>query len=138
MDGRRDRSWLELYDSRVDEVRVEKKNLVLTFSRAYVHKSSGRPGIDTGSGWAQRIRLEFVKASLDGAAKGLPDKISDGEFETDSKRDGGIPIPFEFKGAVRLSLIFRSGNEIQVFGERMILSELGEPVFVEHFPGAQA
>lgn len=131
-----EKRWLELHDSVVGEVRVEKRNLVLDFSRAYVHKSTGRPGIDRGTGWAQRIRLEFVKASLDGVARGLPDRISDGELETGQNRDGGIPIPFDAEDAVRLSLIFQSGNEIQIYGERMILSEMDEAEFVENFRGA--
>jgi hypothetical protein len=126
---------IELHDSKVEEIRIVKKNILLTFSEAYIHKSKGRPGYDPGSGWTQRIQLEFIKASLDGVIRELPDRISDGELEVGKIKDGGIPVPFESKETVRLSLIFQSGNEIQIYGERMNLREIAEPEYVEEFPG---
>jgi len=126
---------IELHDSKVEEVRVERNKIIVVFSEAYIHKSLGRPGYDRGSGWTQRIELEFEKASLDGKPLNLPDRIGDGELEVGNKKDGGVPIPFESKEPVRLSLIFQSGNEIQIFGEKMKLKEIGEAEYVEEFPG---
>lgn len=127
--------WLELHDSKVHEIRISKKNLILVFSEAYVHQSSGKPGHDRGTGWSQKIELEFYKASLDGIPKGFPDRISDGEMQLGGIATGGISIPFASKENARLSLIFQSGNEIQIFGQKMELRELGEPEYLEEFPG---
>lgn len=127
--------FIELHDSKVEGIRIDNKNIFLTFSGAYVHKSKGRPAHDPGSGWSQRIQLEFVNASLDGRIMGLPDRISDGELEVGKTRSGGISIPFDSKDAVLLSLVFQSGNEIQIFGEKMNLNEIGEAEYVEEFPG---
>jgi hypothetical protein len=126
---------IELHDSKVEGIRIERKNIIVTFSEAYIHKSKGRPGYDPGSGWTQRIQLEFEKASLDGTPSNLPDTISEGELDVNNIKDGGIPIPFEPKLPVRLSLVFQSGNEIQIFGEKMKLMEIGEAEYVEEFPG---
>jgi hypothetical protein len=128
---------IELHDSKVEDVRVLNENVILIFSEAYIHKSKGRPGYDAGSGWSQRIQMEFLKASLDGQPRGLPDRVSDGELDVGGKKDGLIDLPFEVMRSLRLSLIFQSGNEIQIFGEKMILTELDEAEYVEEFPGSK-
>jgi hypothetical protein len=127
--------FIELQDSKVEEVRIVGKSIVLTFSEAYIHKSKGRPGFDPGTGWIQRIRLEFENASLDGEPKELPDRIIDGELEVGRARSGGINLPFDSNETVLLSLGFQRGNEIQIFGETMKLKELNEPKYAEEFPG---
>ena len=127
--------WLELHDSQVESLIIDGRNLVLIFSAAYIHKSPGRPGRDAGTGWRQRIRLEFKKASLDGKPDKLPDKIDDGELDLAGKADGGISLPFSWEKPVRLSLIFQSGNEIQIYGDRLTVTEMGEADYVENFPG---
>lgn len=127
--------WLELHDSQVESILVEGRNLALIFSAAYIHKSPGRPGRDAGTGWTQRIRLEFKKASLDGKPEKLPDRIDEGELDLGGKGDGGISLPFLWDKPVRLSLIFQSGNEIQIYGDRLSVTELGDAVYVENFPG---
>ena len=125
---------IELHDSKVESIRIDDKNLVLVFSEAYVHQSQGRPGLDRGTGWAQRIQLEFFRASLDGIPKALPDRISDGEFTVGKTAGFGIRLPFESNEPVLVSLIFQSGNEIQIFGERLTVIEHGPARFVEDFP----
>ena len=127
--------WLELHGSKVESILIEGRNLVLIFSAAYIHKSPGRPGRDAGTGWTQRIRLEFKKASLDGKPDKLPDRIDDGELDLGGKADGGIALPFLWGKSVRLSLIFESGNEIQIYGDRLAVMEMGEAGYVENFPG---
>lgn len=126
---------IELHDSKVEEIQILNENIILIFSEAYIHKSLGKPGYDPGSGWTQRIELEFIKASLDGLIKELPDRISDGELEVGKIREGGISVPFESKENIRLSLIFQSGNEIQIYRESMNLKEISAAEYVEEFPG---
>lgn len=127
--------WLELHDSKVESVTVDKKDIILVMSEGYVHKSIGKPGRDKGTGWTQRVQLRFVKASLDGKPTGLPDRISEAEFQNDEIKSGGISLPFESKKPVLLSLIFQSGNEIQIYGDRMSLIAMEEAKYVEDFPG---
>jgi hypothetical protein len=88
-----------------------------------------------GTGWNQGIELRFTKASLDGKPVGLPDKISEAEFQYEGTKGAGIPVPFDSKRPVLLSVIFQSGNEIQIYGDRMNLIESGPAGYVEDFPG---
>jgi hypothetical protein len=126
---------IELHDSKVQEIRIEKKDLVLIFNEAYIHQSEGRPGRDKGTGWIQKIELRFFKASLDGKVGGLPESISEGLFEIGNKQSDGIPIPFDSKECVRLTIVFQTNNEVQIFGERMELKEVGQAEYVEEFTG---
>jgi hypothetical protein len=49
---------IELHDSQV--VAVESATgTIIVWLAAYVHRSDGRPGFDPGSGWSQRVALEF-------------------------------------------------------------------------------
>ena len=126
--------WIELDDSEVESLRVEGRDLILDFSAAYVHHSAGRPGRDPGTGWSQRISLRFKRASLDGVPRGLPDKISDGELTVGKRAGGGIELPYAGTGPALLSLVFGStGNEIQIYGDELIVTETGEAKFVEDF-----
>jgi hypothetical protein len=126
---------IELHDSKVQEIRVVEKDLLLIFSEAYIHQTEGRPGFDKGTVWTQSIELNFHKASLDGKVSGIPGSISDGSFEVGHKQVDGITIPFKSKESVRLTVVFQSGNEIQISGERMDLKETGQAEYVEEFPG---
>jgi hypothetical protein len=50
---------IELHDSRIARIDISPGAVQLQFDRAYLHQSTGRPGIDPGTGWTQAARLVF-------------------------------------------------------------------------------
>jgi hypothetical protein len=48
---------IEFHDSTFDGVRKDGTDLTLRFSAAHIHQSSGKPGVDEGSGWVQEALL---------------------------------------------------------------------------------
>jgi hypothetical protein len=43
-------SALELHDSSIGEIRQQGSDVIVLFSHTYIHKSTGRPAWDAGSG----------------------------------------------------------------------------------------
>lgn len=100
----------------------------------YLHKSSGRPGIDTGSGWIQDAKLVFSNSILDGHAFDLPCDILDGKIIIRGKtHDNSIPVPLEISGEVELHLVFSPAHKLTVKGKSVRLELLSEPKYVEEF-----
>jgi hypothetical protein len=57
-DSVEDNAAVEIHDSTLESIETHSEVLVAMLS-AYVHRSSGRPGIDAGTGWSQTVRLRF-------------------------------------------------------------------------------
>ena len=75
------RSGLELHDSRVSHIEWVDGDAVIHFSHAYIHKSKGSPGKDTGTGWSQEAQLIMQGASSLAPSPPLPNTISEGYLE---------------------------------------------------------
>jgi hypothetical protein len=52
-------------DSWVEKIAKSDGSLTVAFS-AYIHKSKGKPGIDSGTGWSQDAELSFEEAEVIG------------------------------------------------------------------------
>jgi hypothetical protein len=44
---------IEIHDSTLDGLSVERRVAVLRFAHAYIHQSEGTPGVAPGTGWSQ-------------------------------------------------------------------------------------
>jgi hypothetical protein len=125
---------IEFHDSTFNGVEREDADLALRFSAAYIHQSEGKPSIDAGSGWVQELRLLISDASCSGKILGLPCNLSDGSISLDHKRfDNYVSIPLDYRGRVEVNL--EQDGKLTVTGTRLRAELLGQPKYVEEFPG---
>jgi hypothetical protein len=125
---------IELHDSTVAAIAKRDGIVIVHFTPAYLHKSEGRPGIDSGTGWAQDARLIFDNASAVGGFPDLPCAVMDGALVVGRERhDNSIPVPLEVTALSELRLIFDSIHSAIVTGRGVRLELLGEAKYVEEF-----
>ena len=70
-----------MHDSRIDAVELVDADTHVHFSHAYIHKSTGAPGRQSGSGWSQEAVLIIGAAVSIGQWPLLPNTIADGYLE---------------------------------------------------------
>lgn len=127
-------SLIELHDSKVAEIGERDGTVSVHFLPAYLHKSEGRPGLDSGTGWVQEARLIFVDAAATGDFPDLPCDVVDGELVVGTERhDSEIPVPLVVTAHTKLRLVFDSLHTVTVTGRGVRLELLGEPRYVEDF-----
>ncbi len=125
---------IELHDSRVAEISKRDGTVIVHFLPAYLHKSEGRSGIDSGTGWVQEARLIFAEAFTSGNFPDLPCDVIDGELVVGVERhDNEIPVPLAVTAHTKLCLAFGSIHTVTVTGQGVRLELLGEPEYVEEF-----
>src|SRR5690606_33839184 len=129
---------IELHDSVLERLEPRPAALEIHFSHAYLHRSPGEPGVDPGTGWSQRAILAIRSGTVDGALPPLPADVADGRLRVPGTvHENCIPVPFEHGGAVELTLELSTGHVITVAGSKAALQLVGEPQFIEDFPGAR-
>lgn len=127
---------IEIHDSELKSVTVSNGNIVLELSPAYIHMSDGRPGIDPGTGWIQNAVLRVRGDAIAGSMSQLPCDLWDGYLKVNGQiSDNLIPIPLDATGDIELHFTSRAGESVQVRGEGITLELLGEPKYVDDFPG---
>jgi hypothetical protein len=127
------KSGLELHDSRVSQIHLSDGIATIHFSHGYIHKSTGTPGRDRGTGWSQEARLVLSEVE-NLAMPPLPNTISEGFLEVGGIRHQLIPLPFKRKIGARLSLVFVDGAHVEIVGKRPFVELQGAPIYLEDFP----
>ena len=127
------RSGLELHDSRVSHIEWVGGDAVIHFSHAYIHKSKGSPGKDTGTGWSQEAQLIMQGASSLAPSPPLPNTISEGYLEVGGIKHQLIPLPFKRKVGAKLNLVFVDGGHLEIVGDKPFVELFGAPIYLEGF-----
>jgi|SRR5215831_1177434 len=128
---------IELHDSELESLRVHDGWVVLGFSSAYIHESDGRPGIDPGTGWTQQVVVRIHGGLATGSLTALPCKLSDGYITLNGRRfDNQLAIPLNCDADVQLSITPQNAESVDIRGDHIALTLLGEPNYIERFPGA--
>jgi hypothetical protein len=104
------------------------------FPHAYIHKSSGTPGKDPGTGWSQEVQLVLASATHSEALPTLPNTISEGYLEVGGIHHAFVPLPFSRRGRATLVLVFIDGTRFEVTGERPVVELIGAAKFLENYP----
>ena len=128
-------SALEFHDSTVGSAQVVGDSLRILFSAAYVHRSIGRPGVDSGDGCTQSVEMSFGEASFTGSIPECVGNLANGSLVVPGEEMSLVPIPFNSFGPVRAELEFADGSLLTIEASSVSCSPIGEPVFVEHFRG---
>jgi hypothetical protein len=127
---------VELHDSDVVAVESGAAAVVVRLA-AYVHRSEGRPGIDSGSGWTQPVELVFAGGIVEERPPGLPCTLDDGRVSGRVEFAGMVPLPASVSSAVRFEAQGLCGERLAVRGTELKVVAVGEAVFVESFPGTR-
>jgi hypothetical protein len=124
---------LEFHDSEVRSVEPREGSLTVTFSAAHVHRSNGRPGIDSGSGYVQSFEMQFLGATWHGPTTECVGRLSGGIVISNDKTQSLIELPFSSSGPVSSELQFSNGSLLSVRAQKLVCGFTGEPNFVETF-----
>lgn len=124
---------VELHDSTAESVQREAGVLRISLRPAYVHRSSGRPGVDSGEGYAQPIDLLFSEAKVEvhGACIG---KLSSGSVSCNGHvSENLVPLPLNEAGNIQAAFEFASGGVLKVWALACASSVQGSASFVEAY-----
>ncbi len=125
---------IELHDSELVAVTCSGGEAVVSLSSAYIHRTTGSPGVDSDSGWLQPAMLTISAASLSTTPTLLPATISDGFLRIGSAHHSNvIPASGTFADAIELSLVLSTGEALTIRGQRISIQLHGESSFVESF-----
>jgi len=124
---------LEFHDSEVGGVTVLDRELNVVFSAAYVHRSPGRPGVDTGKGYIAPLTMKFREATWEGDLSLCFGKLSTGTIECEGVRAGLVPLPYGSTGPIVVYLQFTNGAVLIVHAAKMQCTITGEETFVESY-----
>lgn len=128
---------LELHDSTLESVEHEGNVLIARFS-AYIHRSSGAPGVDAGTGWSQSVHFRLGGARVKGSLGSLPMKLLGGRIVVSGRVfDNLVPIPLIDSGPVSVQLQGSNRVELVIDGEGVEANLVGPAKYVEPFPGAK-
>lgn len=126
---------LEFHDSVLTAL-YWREDLLTAELDAYLHRSTGRPGIDRGTGWQGLVRLSLAAGEVEGKADDLPLDLWDGGVEVGGKKFANVlPIPSAFATPARVTLVCTSGLKIVLTGTRLDAVLVGEAAYVDEFPG---
>jgi hypothetical protein len=127
---------IEIHDSELNSIAIGDVDVVLKLSPAYIHQSEGRPAMDAGTGWVQDAVIRIRGDVISGSISELPCDLWDGYLTLKGERsDNIIPIPLSVEGDIELEITSTSGESVQVRGDHITLELLGEPKYIEDFPG---
>ena len=131
-------SVIEIHDSELESIELAEGAVELRFSPVYIHKSEGRPGIDAGTGWAQRARLVISNANIKRSFAKFPGELLAGYLKLEETvLNNEIPIPLNFRGKVELNLESWNDETVLISGDGAVLVLVGDPEYVEDFPRTQ-
>ncbi len=127
---------IEFHDSKLLGIDETGGAVILRLS-AYVHRSTGQPGRDAGTGWSQQVELVFAGGVVEHRPTELPPfTLEDGQVTGGIEQDGEIPVPVSIPAAVRFDGHGLYGERLVVSGIRLEVRATGEAVYVESFPGS--
>ncbi|MBN9522894.1 hypothetical protein J0H58_30995 [bacterium] len=129
---------IELHDSAISAVFESGSTVVVRLSPAYVHRSTGRPGIDPGTGWVQEVELRFANGVIECPLTDLPCTLGDGFVTGGIEFRNAVPLPLSVESEVRFEARTVHGERLVVRGSGLDVSPVTDAKYVEEFPGHPA
>jgi hypothetical protein len=124
---------IEIHDSILASISILNGDAEFRLVPAYIHKSTGEPGVDSGTGWVQNIILRIRNANVCGAFSELPRDLEGGTLRIGSiSFDNMIPMRASYSGEVELKLE-ALGESISAKGTELQIEFLDTPRYVEEF-----
>jgi hypothetical protein len=127
---------IEIYDSTLASVADDGGHAIVDLKPAYIHRSTGTPGVDPGGGWAQDVILRVENGTIEGGVPEMPCDLWEGSLQVGNQTiENIIPLPLDYQGAVTLILVAQDESRVVVRGSAISATLIGEPKFIEEFPG---
>lgn len=124
---------IELHDSEVQSVEIGDGLVRIMFLRAYVHCSTGKPGLDAGEGFLQSVEAVFSNATCSGQPAGFAGRVADGSVHVDAACIGLLPLPSLITGNISTSVVLVSGAELSIVASSLQCISAGGRTFVEAY-----
>lgn len=129
------KSTIEFHDSSVAAARLVAGVLEPSLSPAYIHRSLGTSGVDSGEGHIGEVVLQFPDATVSGKLSAARGRIRDGALSVNGASHTLVPLPFASTTSASLSLAFESGATLEVQGPSVQVTSVGPTTYVEPFTG---
>jgi hypothetical protein len=126
---------VEFHDSDIASIEIAGAVVAIRFDQAYVHRSDGVPGRDSGSGWAQAAILILSGVVPFEHVLQTSGTLTDGTVRLGEQeyRDL-IPVPLSYSGDTSLSLCFDNGFKVQFRGSSLDFQLVSDPIYIEECP----
>ncbi|MFA5193095.1 MAG: hypothetical protein WC740_20490 [Verrucomicrobiia bacterium] len=125
---------IELHDSTLAAVGFSRAEAVLSLRPAYIHRSSGRPGIDHGTGWVQDATITIFNASATELPVRLPADVSEGGLcVADKLYQNILPVLDSTGEAVVVELLLVTAEKLSIRGNGIRIRFSGAAKYVEDF-----
>ncbi len=124
---------MEMHDAKLESLTraTGDGEVVLVFS-AYLHVSTGSPGIDAGGVTSERMELRIRDGRVEGEIPAFPCRIEEGQVEIAIEPFSNLlPLPVPGGEPFEIELMAISGEEFRVTGTRAELNLLSRPVFID-------
>jgi hypothetical protein len=126
---------IEIHDSELSAIAAGQDRVTVRLDPAYVHRSSGRPGHDAGSGWSQPVEIVLFGGQIETPLPEMPCTLDDGRLSGGADFVNVIPIPFALNSSLQFEAYTLQGDRIVIRGVAVEVKAAGEAKYVEEFPG---
>jgi hypothetical protein len=129
---------IEMHDSECLAVDLNEAGHGSVLLLAFVHRTSGEPGISPGEGGVQRVRITMEGMVVEGNVGELPAYVYEGSLMVgDCLQNNMVPFPVEYSTSVCLKMMLSDdARVVAVSGKAAAIRSEGEFEHVEDFEGA--
>ena len=124
---------LELQDSEVSACAWQDRHFKLHFSAGHVHRSPTSPGAVDEVGFLSSLEWICLNASEVHHDPGCLGTVAEGCLQLGGQRLERVPLPYETREALVLTLRFSNGAVCRVVAQGLSLQAGGESRFVDWF-----
>ena len=126
---------LEIHDSVVAAVTINGDDLIVSFAPAYIHESSGEPGVSAGVGCLQDALMHFTGVTTVLEEPATTGTVSDGYIDIDGARHYLIRVPYKASGKINALFTYTSGQTFAVAAAGLECSSTGESNEIDAYDG---
>lgn len=124
---------VEIHDSYLEQITSIGEDLIAVLD-AYVHRSYGRPGVEAGTGWSQRLELRFTRGKFHGSLDEMPIGLAHGLLIVSGQTfDNLLPMPLDDVGPSKLELVTADSLAFTIEGDGVTAEFVGSPRYIEEF-----
>lgn len=126
------KSAMEIHEAILESRSVSKNGDVVLVLSAYVHQSTGEPGVEAGSVTRERLEIRVASGKLDGEMPHLPVRIEEGQGECGGESYVNLlRVPVQKSEPFELELLALTGEEFRVTGPTASVRFLSRPAFID-------
>jgi hypothetical protein len=126
---------IELHDSVLERVTETADGVVIRLT-AYVHRSQGIPGHDSGTGWSQPADITVHHGRVTAQTATPPCCLDGGTVNGEFGRiENVLPLPFRMSGPSQVQLDGLGGEVLVVKGANVEVTMLDKPDLLDEYEG---